>query len=1000
MQASNVTIGLARSRQRERQAAASFQAITMASAGLVLDEDFDVIHAIDPRNDDDKSDEEDFERASDEAAADGGCLARVTSVFVHYPRRVVLAVLLTTVAAMYATYLDGFALSTESPYDWECPDDEYTKLRDAMAAAADEADESPALQERGDYTYPFYFFYDAKPWNRPASCEAPFGIFTPQSLQAMCQAEAVLTSNTEFREDYCVLVNNTCLTRVASVLQFFYNGSTCELLDEDRIAEGWALLQTRKEVFYVDKDAFARGYACKARSIVYVGTPLEGYAETSRLGDAQARDMQEQLGTVMETALWKYYDMTGHTLNSKYNQAVRSAGHSVLWFSEAVAQLEFARLVNEDFLVAFASVLFVWGYLIVHLGSIFVGSMAMLQISVSLPLSLFFYRVVFRISYFASMQILVVFVILGIGADDCFVFSDAWKQSIGEPDTHRRLQYAYARALQSMANTSLTTAAAFLATAISPIMPIAAFGIYAAICVLMNYALAMTMLPAVLIWQGQGSKCCNNDVALVEGGPCVEGYLKVLSWRNKLVAKLLVLTLGGLSCTAAYLASKLEPPTEPEAWFAQKHMFQQVADLLGGGSGGGAYGTNEDQSYDSFHVVFGITKVKRDGFDPYAPAKRRASPDYAGGFDLYAAQDAFLEACDLVEGFESGMGHLGVLVRPNTTLCFLREFRSWQVGTYGDQAANKSTFDTRLVVFRDTTAPANPLHGAWKAPIGIVNGELKYVRIDGRVSMTQGAAINERKRTLRRAQKLLRAIRRLDAPSLRADRAFQVSGAWIWYETQVALVRGLTTGISIGFPVAFLVLTAATRNVILSLYAIIVIGCVVSGVLGLCYTLGWSLGIRESVAGVIVIGLAVDYTIHLGHMYDHARFHAGLDTRDERTAYALRKMGRTVFAGAVTTAGAASLMFACQLTFFVQMACLIVFTIALSITLALGLYVPMLHVMGPEREQGNLWYLWRRCFPSQEKYASETRAASWRLDPIATTPAPRALARPPTCAEA
>ena len=153
----------------------------------------------------------------------------------------------------------------------------------------------------------------------------------------------------------------------------------------------------------------------------------------------------------------------------------------------------------------------------------------------------------------------------------------------------------------------------------------------------------------------------------------------------------------------------------------------------------------------------------------------------------------------------------------------------------------------------------------------------------------------------------------------------------------------------------------------------------------------------RSVAGVIVIGLAVDYTIHLGHMYDHARFHARLDTRDERTAYALRKMGRTVFAGAVTTAGAASLMFACQLTFFVQMACLIVFTIALSITLALGLYVPLLHVIGPEREQGNLWYLWRRCFPPKEKAAaSEKRAASWRLDPVATTPAPRGLARPPS----
>ena len=40
------------------------------------------------------------------------------------------------------------------------------------------------------------------------------------------------------------------------------------------------------------------------------------------------------------------------------------------------------------------------------------------------------HRVVFRISYFAGMQILVVFVILGIGADDCFVFVDAWKQSL------------------------------------------------------------------------------------------------------------------------------------------------------------------------------------------------------------------------------------------------------------------------------------------------------------------------------------------------------------------------------------------------------------------------------------------------------------------------------------------------------------------------------------------------------------------------------------------
>ena len=87
------------------------------------------------------------------------------------------------------------------------------------------------------------------------------------------------------------------------------------------------------------------------------------------------------------------------------------------------------------------------------------------------------------------------------------------------------------------------------------------------------------MLPAVLIWHHNSSKCCTcSRKEIVEGGTCVERYLTILSWRKKIIAKVLVLVLGGLSCTAAYLASRLEPPREPEEWFSQKHMFQQVAD--------------------------------------------------------------------------------------------------------------------------------------------------------------------------------------------------------------------------------------------------------------------------------------------------------------------------------------------------------------------------------------------------------------------------------------
>ena len=132
--------------------------------GLVLDEAFDVIH-----QDDDKSEEEDFADV-DVVIEEDVYLGRCTSIFVNYPRRVVVSILLITVLAMYATYLDKFSITVPSPYDWECPDDEYTLLRDAMASAQDEADESKALTTRGDATFPFYYFYDSEPWNRDNDC--------------------------------------------------------------------------------------------------------------------------------------------------------------------------------------------------------------------------------------------------------------------------------------------------------------------------------------------------------------------------------------------------------------------------------------------------------------------------------------------------------------------------------------------------------------------------------------------------------------------------------------------------------------------------------------------------------------------------------------------------------------------------------------------------------------------------------------------------------------
>lgn len=63
------------------------------------------------------------------------------------------------------------------------------------------------------------------------------------------------------------------------------------------------------------------------------------------------------------------------------------------------------------------------------------------------------------------------FIVLGVAADDIFVFFDAWKQSATkkplENDLVKRMSFTFHRASRSMLVTSSTTAMAFLANAFS-----------------------------------------------------------------------------------------------------------------------------------------------------------------------------------------------------------------------------------------------------------------------------------------------------------------------------------------------------------------------------------------------------------------------------------------------------------------------------------------------------------------------------------------------------
>jgi predicted RND superfamily exporter protein len=72
---------------------------------------------------------------------------------------------------------------------------------------------------------------------------------------------------------------------------------------------------------------------------------------------------------------------------------------------------------------------------------------------------------------------------------------DCWKQSLrffDREDLHARMAWTWKRSAHAMLTTTLTTAAAFMANASSPIPPIAVFGVFSGLLVVINYVFCIT----------------------------------------------------------------------------------------------------------------------------------------------------------------------------------------------------------------------------------------------------------------------------------------------------------------------------------------------------------------------------------------------------------------------------------------------------------------------------------------------------------------------------
>ena len=320
-------------------------------------------------------------------------------------------------------------------------------------------------------------------------------IFEKENLRQMKDLEDRIFNIPEYR-NYCVQTTAMRCQKPTSVLRLF--DGTFSLLDSrffdpgfNNIAEVLHTANTNrftrsKFAFFLSKGAIissSLAYSHVTRTVIPMGHPL------------QIGEHGEKMETKMERFLVKHFKPVIEEI--KHNPS----HFKLIYWSYLLFRYDIVIQIMYDALFAVGSVFFIFGFIVYHTKSLWISTLAVFSILTSFLATNILYRVLLDYQYFGFFHVIAFFIILGIGADDLFVFLDVWKSTgfNDYPSLAHRLSDAYRKSVLSMFFTSLTTAVAFFANALSPLLAPQSFGIFAGLLVIVNYISVIVYFPTVVV---------------------------------------------------------------------------------------------------------------------------------------------------------------------------------------------------------------------------------------------------------------------------------------------------------------------------------------------------------------------------------------------------------------------------------------------------------------------------------------------------------------------
>ena len=658
-----------------------------------------------------------------------------------------------------------------------------------------------------------------------------------------------------------------------------------------------------------------------------------------------------------------------------------------------------------DMVLAVSAILVILVLMWVHTGSIVLTVGGVLQIIMAFPSALFVTSALCDFSFFPFLNFIGIFIIAGIGADDCFVMYDKWMMAKCRclPGANSRvlMDKCYWESAWAMLLTSFTTAAAFFSNAITPIAPIRVFAIFMGAMVVFDYFYDITIFAALLCWQHDVLIAFDKNSATtwmldfwgslrrlrairkidagageppaVKEGDVIDSKRDIRSSEEKFLGEkvfpiiyklrwVLVILMCGAFSGGMYGTQELTTPQDSEVQLLpDSHMFTKFSR----NSRNAFKSSSESQVWVS--VIWGVKAA--DNGDHYEPSSL-GTIEYDSTFDMSSteAQNWLVTFCS---DTAKDMAYKGA------NKCWMSDFNTW-LGTQSAYASSGNrlmvadyyTFcrsvdggnATALPIAADTfydclyTFSTNqyvdnvqkPLSSAFDSSSG--KRRLKILELAFGVQETWSAPTGD----LEKAYNLWEDYvpKKIAEAPAGLTNGYHTCGAWQWMDTVTSMRDGAYMAAATTLAISAVTTLVSTQNFVVVLYSVFAILSILVAVVGTIVAMGWTLGFLEGICLVILIGLSVDYVLHIGHAYAHAARQRGA-TREECARHAIATMGFPVLSAAFTTLIAALFLLRATVVFFVKFGTVTVLSSVFSSIVSVILFVALLAAAGPTNGFGD-----------------------------------------------